>query len=274
MIKGGMAHKIAPALLSSALLIIGCSVGQEPDSTRRANQLADLAPDPSQAALWRKVAESEAGAGLEDLPLQENPISNRQRVVIPDQRLAPAERLPSLDEVVVTVLVVSGPALEEGRFVGSAEVTEVDGERLALDLGGDEPLVLLVRVREGPLRVEQGEQVELEYEPLVDIHAARELIALRASNDEVLSVLESSDEPIRLTVESFGLTARQLDGGKTPPVDVTVEDTTERFSQGDIRRFPNGLVVALVASEALTGADAHRAEGNPFAIRLLAWAGS
>jgi len=72
----------------------------------------------------------------------------------------------------------------------------------------------------------------------------------------------------------FDLTATQLAraGNDTADVEVRVGGERKILTQGQLEHFSaSQLSVGLVASIAYTGASAARAEGNPYAIRLVAW---
>jgi hypothetical protein len=55
-------------------------------------------------------------------------------------------------------------------------------------------------------------------------------------------------------------------------VEVRVRGERQVLRQGQLVDFPGaGLTIGLIGSTALTGPDRFRAEGNPYAIDLIAW---
>jgi len=159
--------------------------------------------------------------------------------------------------------------------LGAGYITQLEGDRLVLDLGDQRVLTLQIRVGGSPLRAAAGTfaQVDLRTRGL---QARREIIAIRlAENDGILSVRETGREPIAVKVPLFQLTARQV--GKpeagTMPVEIRVGSESKVLAQGQSAEFPDGrLTVLLESSTAVTGAAAAAdAEGPPFAMRLMAW---
>lgn len=246
------------------------------DSAGTAQALSQLATTPEQARLWTEAAGTGTAAGLEKIPVAEHPVQLRKRVVAPDQAIKP--RPVGLPEGLrAGIRIVGAPALKEDSFSGTVQVRSVDAERLELDLGQQRILTLYARVRGGPMRAQAGQKAELDYRVRDDPFDRRQVVALRVeTGDGIASILEGGSEPVTVQIPLFQLVASQV--GKpeegTMAVEVQIGSTKQVLTQGQIVEFPeHRLTVGVVASSAYVGADAYRAEGNPYAIRLVAWSG-
>jgi len=265
------------AILTVAQLVSGCTPfeSEKPkDSKGIAEAQSQLAATPEQARLWKEAVEKAAASGLEKAPLAEHPVAPRQRVVA-QNRVAQGKPFQFPRELVAGIRVVSAPAVDGDRFSGTAQVVRAEGEQLELDLGQRRILTLVARARGGPLRARVGEKTELDYRVKEDPFERRLILALRMENgDGVMSVLESGRKPVSVPIPMFDLSAMQVGKPEKNVMDVEVRVGRERkvLAQGQVAEFPGSrLTVGLVASVAYTGADVYRAEGNPYAIQLVAW---
>lgn len=165
--------------------------------------------------------------------------------------------------------------LPPAGYAGPGTVATLAGELVGISFGGEGKLSLLARARGGPLRLKVGEAVELELRSREDPTNRRRIVALRTqARDGLVSILETGAEPVTVTVKLWSLTARQVGrpDGNTMPVEVSVLGERRTLRQGELVDFTQaGVTVGLLGSTALTGADRFRAEGNPFAIDLIAW---
>lgn len=236
--------------------------------------LSQLSPNSAQARLWENAAQTAATAGLEQVPVVARPVQTRKRMVVSSQ---PIERQPvGLPAGQQTgIRVAAAPELREKSFSGKVRVQKVEGERLELDLGQQRLFSIFVRVGGRPMRLKAGERVDLLYRVSDDPFARRLTVAIRAEGgDGIISILEGGAEPVTVRIPLFKLEASQVgqpQGGRMR-VEVRVGEHRRVLEQGQIVEFPeSGLTVGLTASLANVGADAYRAEGNPYAIRLVAW---
>ena len=271
-----MYRTLATSILVS-LQVLGCArlnIEPPPAAARAAEAQSHLAATPQQAQLWKIASQDAASRGLETVPLVDRPVSVRQRVATETQVVQPQPfQFPK--ELIAGVRITSAPALPQGRFAGEVQVTRIESERIEVDLGDRRILSFYARAGGSPLRTVAGEKVQLDYRFNDDPFNRREILALRMANgDGVLSILESGYTPVTVQVPLFALTATQLAKAENDTADVDVRVGNERkiLAQGQIADFPDSrLSVGLVASIAYTGASVARAEGNPYAIRLVAW---
>jgi hypothetical protein len=143
-----------------------------------------------------------------------------------------------------------------------------------LDLGQGRLLSFSARARGGPLRLTTGENVQLDLRTRDDPRDRQVVLALRAPQDGLVSILESGPRPVSIDIPMFRLNARQVGQPErgTMGVEVTVAGERRTLTQGQIADFAEGnLTVGVASSSAHVGADAFRAEGNPYAIQLIAW---
>jgi hypothetical protein len=246
--------------------------GEKPaDAKSMAKAQSRLATTPEQARLWEKAAGSDAAGGLEKLPVVENPVAPRPRITVTDRKAPGVAAAPTAAGTGVRILSV--PQLPESGFTGAAKVLRVEGDRLELDLGNRRILSLEARAAGVSLRAATGGFGRLELR-LREVPRS-EIIAVRLQDEEgVLSVLETGRQPLAVKIPLFELAARQVGDAKdnTMQVEVRVGTESKTLAQGQTAEFPlSRLTVGLVSSSARTGAAAARAEGMPFAMRLLAW---
>ncbi len=267
-------HRSTLAVIILLGLVTACRRGPEGRSAQqRTELLSQLATDSQQARLWRTAAASGAAAGLERVSVPETAVEVRQRVTAPSR---PTQKqdvgLPA--GIRSGVKLISAPALESGRFSGSVLIARVSDERVELDLGQGRTLAFFARARGGPLRISAGETAQLDLRVRDDPFDRQLILALQAPRDGVISVLEGGQRPVSVAVPAFRLTACQVGQAErgTMSVEVTVAGVRRTLTQGQIVDFPEGnLTVGLAASSAYVGADAFRAEGNPYSIDLIAW---
>ena len=232
-----------------------------------------LATTPEQARLWQQAAGADVARGLEKLPAAEQPVAPRPRITVTDRKVPSVA--PASAGVPTGVRILIAPRLPEGTFFGVAKVLRAEGDQLELDLGNERILTLEARAAGASLRATTGGSGRLDLRLRDDPQARQEIVAVRLSDaDGILSVLETGAEPVTVEVPLFELTARQVGETKdnTMRVEVRVGAQSATLAQGQTAEFPGSrLVVGVVSSSAYTGAAAGRAEGMPFAIRLLAW---
>lgn len=242
-------------------------------SADTARVMSGLAATPEQARLWQEAAGMPA-TGLEKMPPIERPVQQRARVTTPD-RAVKTQSVALAKDLQAGVRIINAPELKEGRFAGAVQVRHVDGERLALDLGEQRTLTLLARVRGKALQARDGQKAELDYRFRDDPFDRQQIFALKLDNgDGIISLLESGRKPVTVQLPLFELSASQVGEptNNSMAVDVRVGKSHQTLTQGQIAEFPQERVsVGLVASVAHVGADAHRAEGNPYAVHLVAW---
>jgi len=265
--------RICPVcLLAVGLLAAGCRPKPPSDLPASARSQADLATDTAQARLWGGAADRAASAPAVARPV-DTPVAARRRVEAPSRQVAegpvtfPAEMRGGLR---LTAL----PELPAAGYAGPARVAKISGEQLDLEFGGTR-LSLLARVRGGPLRLKEREEVRLELRTREEPANRQRIVALRSPAGEgIVSALETGREPVSVSIKLFELVARQTGRSErgTMPVEVTVRGERRMMTQGELVDFKSaGLTVGLVGSTALTGPERFQAEGNPYAIDLIAW---
>jgi hypothetical protein len=270
--------QIAWAALTVILLAVTAGCGSEDaQKPRDARSVAEaqsrLATTPEQSRLWQKAGDAEMAGGLDQIPVVEQPVTQRPRITVADRKEPRAAPVSAPSPTGVRIL--AAPELPDGSFTGAAKVLRADGEQLDLDLGDKRILSLLVRAAGASLRATTGAFGRLDLRVRDDPHARREIIAVRLENgDGILSVIETGLEPVAVEVPLFELTARQVGEakGNALPVEIRVGKESRTLTQGQTAEFPGSrIVVGVVSSVAYTGAAAARAEGRPFALGLKAW---
>jgi hypothetical protein len=263
-------------VFSLAAGLCACSPNYErrqPPVSDAAEQMSKLAANPKQAELW-KQATGRANDQLTQLPVAARPVQARPKTGGPDKAVdSKTVALPQGQPNAVRILSI--PELPGDSYSGPVKIARVEGERIDLDLGQSRTLSLLVRLRSGAVRAQPGDTAQLEVRRRTDPRDRAEILAFRAaSGDGIVSVLESGKQPVTVRVPSFRLAASQVakpENG-TMPVQVSIGDERQVLQQGQIADFKRaGMRVGVVASMAVTGEDVNREEGNPYAIRLLAW---
>jgi hypothetical protein len=246
-------------------------------SAETAQTASNLAANPDQKRLWKEAAEKNTAGGIENVPLAEQPVQDRQRAAAANR--AAQNGSASFPQGLVTgVRVVAAPTdadRDEGKISSEVQVLRAEGEQLVLDLGNNRTLTLQARVRGGQMRARAGERAQLDYRFRNDAFNRQLILGLRLEGgDAVVSILEGGQKPVTVEIPIFKLVATQVGASEkgVMNVEVTVGGSHKVLSQGQVAEFPeSGLVVGLLASTAYTGADAYRAEGNPYAIDLVAW---
>lgn len=263
-------------LLSLAAALCACSQNYErrqPPGGDAAEQMSKLASDPKQAELWKQAA-GRTNDQLTQLPVAARPVQARPKSEEPDRKAdSKTVALPQGQPNAVQILSI--PELPGDTYSGPVRIARVDGERIDLDLGQNRTLSLLMRLRSGAVRAQPGDTAQLEVRRRTDPRDRSEILAFKAANgDGIVSVLEGGKQPVTVRIPLFRLTASQAakpENG-TMPVQVSIGDERQVLQQGQIADFKQaGIRVGVVASLAVTGEDVNREEGNPYAIRLLAW---
>lgn len=265
----------AVLVLIGVTCLAGCRRDTELRSKDAAERMSDVAADQKQAELWRQAAARE-NRSLGQFKAADAPVQSRRRVAptaTPPQPQPQDATLPAQQPTAVQVL--SAPGGPEQAYSGPATIRSISGERVEIDLGGARTIQLALRVRAGGLQARPGDPVQVEWRARDVPENRMEILALRtASGDGIVSVLDGGPRPVSVRVALFRLTATQTG---TPekgslPVEVSVGDERQTLRQGQVAEFNSAnLAVGVVASLAVSGEDVNREEGNPFAIRLLAW---
>lgn len=262
----------AVAVVSVFLLWLNQQVRPPKDAKQATQKAAQLATTEQQKRLWQEAADK--GITLESVPVVQQPVETRKPVVVQERKVeAKPTKLPA--GMLSGMRILAAPFLPEGRFSGSATVLRAEDERLELDLGQKRLLVLNARLRGGAVRAKAGEQVTLDYQVNDDPYDRRQLLALKTQQgDGLVSVLHGDKKPVELQIPMFQLTVKQVGRPKQQRmnVEVTVGEERQVLTAGQIVEFKQaGLIVGLIASIAYEGEQAPVAEGNPYAINLVAW---
>jgi hypothetical protein len=264
-----MRPNLAILIIALLLLLTGC-----PHQEGTAETQSKLAIAQSQTRLWQAAAKDAAASGLDKLPVVESPVVPRPRVTVQDRRVQ-AQPFSFPKELVAGVRVISAPELPDARFAGVARVARTEGERVDVEFGEGRVLSLHVRAGNSPLRAASNEKVRLDYRLRDDPSDRQLIVALLMQNGEgFASILETGRTPVAVHVPLFDLSAMQVGEAdkNTMAVEVRVGKERKVLTQGQIVEFAvSRLSVGLVASAAYTGGAAARAEGNPYAIRIVAW---
>lgn len=230
--------------------------------------MSRLASTPEQKRLWRDVADNNKAPGLARVPVVRRPVEPLRRGVAGDPPLFVQPSLPK--GLVAGVRVVAAPGLERATFAGLVTIRSVEGERLELELN-PQILTILARARGGPLRVKRGDKAQLYYSSSRDPRDRRQIVALRIEGTQefILSALETGRRPVTVQVPFLQFVARQVgqvqDG--TLGVEVTIGREKRVLTQGRIVEFSvSGTSVGIVSSIASA-----ISEGNPYALRVVAW---
>jgi hypothetical protein len=245
---------------------------QQLTTANTAEQMSKLAATPEQAELWK--AAGARSDSLDQVPIVTQPVQTRARVEAPNQAAEAQVTTPQAAEAPNTARVLAVSELSEGAYRGPARIVNVQGDRVELDLGQNRRLAAVLRVRAAALQAKAGETVQVEFRRREDPHNRAEVLAVRAAGGQnIVSVLEGDTKPVQVTVALFQLTARQVGetARGTMPVEVRIGSERKTLTQGQTADFAGGITVGIVASQAVTGEDVNREEGNPYAIRLLAW---
>lgn len=246
---------------------------QQLTTANTAEQMSKLAATPEQAALWK--AAGARSDRLDQVPLVTQPVQARARVEAPNRAAEAQVTTQQAAEAPNTARILEAPELREGAYRGAARIVNVQGDRVELDLGQNRRLSAVLRVRAASLQAKAGDTVQVEFRRREDPHNRAEVLAIRAAGGQnIVSVLEGDTKPVQVSVALFQLRARQV-GEATQgamPVEVSVGSERKTLAQGETADFAGaGITVGIVASQAVTGEDVNREEGNPYAIRLLAW---
>jgi hypothetical protein len=244
-----------------------------PQPKDAAVQMSRLATDPKQAELWKQTASSPVG-NLNQVAAAEKAVQVRQRVTVANRSSQPKPAsLPPGQPNAVRIVSVGDPQVSS--YSGKVKIARLEGEQVVLDLGEGRTVTLLLRLHAGALKAQSGESAQLEMRLRNDPHDRAESLALKmAGGNGIVSILEGGVKPVNLRVPLYSLAAEQVSKPEngTMPVMVTVAGERQTLRQGQISNFKSaGLTVGIVSSLAVTGQDVSREEGNPYAIRLLAW---
>jgi hypothetical protein len=255
------------------VLLSGCARQTPPaDARGRAERLSEQAASPDQARLWREAAARGTAAGIEQLSVPARGVETRARVTPPNRAGAEQTAVNLPTGVQGAARILAAPAIE-GGFNGQAEVLKVDGERIDLNLGQQRLLSIQARAAGRPLQIKAGERAQVDYRVRDDPFDRQRIMAVRTTaGDGVVTVLDSGTKPVSVQVPLFRLVATQTGqpANGSMPVEVRVGDVRRMMATGQIADF-SGVTVGVQASSALVGADAFRAEGNPYSIDLVAW---
>jgi hypothetical protein len=263
-------------VLVGVVALGACRRDQPPRSKDAAERMATATADQKQAELWKQAAARPDRELLQIRPA-ERPVESRRRAAPATQTQRPPGTTPTLPQQQPNaVRILATPSIPEARYSGPATIKAIEGNRMELDLGAGRTLSLLARVRSGSLTAKPGETVQVEWRAREEDPRDRsEILALRTSTgDGIVTVLEGGTKPVSVRVNLYRMTATQTGTPErgSMPVQVTVGDERQVLQQGQIAEFKSAnLAVGVVASVAVTGEDVNREEGNPYAIRLLAW---
>lgn len=272
-----MRPNLAILIFVLAGVIAACSrsdIDARRDAKGTAEAQSRIAVGQEQQKLWQAAAAHATGSGLEKLPIVENAVAPRLRVAVQDRR-AQAQTSDFPKGLVAGVEVVSAPQLPDARFAGVAQVAGVEGERVDLDLGEQRIMSLRVRAGGNPLRILSNETVRLDYRAMDSPSGRHAIVAVRMQNDDgAASVVESSRAPIAVQIPLFDLSAMQVGRTENDTMSVELRVGKERkvLVQGGIAEFPaSRLTVGVVGSVARAAGQAAETEGNPYALRIVAW---
>jgi hypothetical protein len=238
-----------------------------------AEQMSKLAATPEQAELWK--AAGARSDRLDQVPVVTQPVQQRARVEAPNRAAQAQVTTQQTAEAPTTARILDAPDMREDAYRGPARIVNVQGDRVEFDLGQNRRLSAVLRIKAASLKATTGDTVQIEFRRRDDPHNRAELLAVKAAGGQnMVSVLEGDTKPVQLRVPLFQLTARQVGEAArgTMPVEVSVGRERKTLAQGETADFASaGMTVGIVASQAVTGEDVSREEGNPYAIRLLAW---
>lgn len=265
----------AIVLLIGAMLLAACRREQTAGSKNAAEGMSTLVADAKQAELWKQAA-ARQDRDISLFKVSEKPVRTRQKVVPASQPIFATGRPATLSaQQPNAVRVLAAPDSADAAFTGTATIKSIDGERVELDLGNGRTLSLLLRVQSGGLRTKPGETVQIEWRTRQEPEDRMDILAiLTPAGQGIVSVLDGAKKPVTVQVPLFRLTAAQTGTPErgSMPVEVSVGDEKQTLRQGQISEFKSArLAIGIVSSLAVTGEDVNREEGNPYAIRLLAW---
>jgi len=257
--------------LAALVVLAGCARQSPPaDAQGRAQAISQQAASPEQARLWQEAAQKGAAVGIDQVAVPAQPIVERSRVMPVARPAATQTVAPLPASIQGAARILSAPPVDS--FTGEANVVSVDGERIELSLG-QRVLTIQARAGGGPLQIKAGERAQVDYRVRDDPADRQRILAVRtAGGDGVITALDSAAKPVSLQVSLFRLVASQTGtpANGSMPVEVRVGDVRRTLTAGQSADV-GGVTVGILASTALTGADAFRAEGNPYAIDLVAW---
>lgn len=241
------------------------------DAKSRAEALSRLASTPEQARLWKDAAENNKAQGLEKVPIVERPVQPRRQVVVANKPVVAVQPSGLPEGLVAGVRVVAAPGLDEGTFTGRVRIRAVDGERLEVEVDPRRILTIFARARGGPLRVRAGDSAQLHYSSSYNPLDRRQIVALRIdTGDYILSALETGRGPVTVQVPLLKFVATQVGRPTAGTMDVEVQIRGERrvLAQGRIVEFG----VARASVGIMSSLAAPVSDGNPYALRVVAWA--
>jgi hypothetical protein len=270
--------RLSASLFAVGAAAVGCRQSPHDQAIGRAREAAAGAATPDQERLWREAADQGLVVGLDRVSTAERAVAARRQqsaATSPPRGGPPATQAPSLvipPDVEGHLRVVSAPRLSRNAFSGMAKVDAPPGDRIVLNIGGSEPLVLLARAGQKPIAVGQNELVQLTYLPSTDGGAPDEEIVLRtAAGSGIGRVIKSGPGPITLNERLFGVFATQEKAPNAQTVWVRVGDTSlQTVRVGQIVQFGN-VSVLLVGNDAPIRGRASPEGGPPYLIHLLVW---
>ncbi len=260
------------AVVAAGLAAAGCQ-SDDQRSRRMAEDAAALSEgsSPDQARLLREAAARGDTLGLQSVPIVERPVDTRAPQPMPDQT-GPSQdvALPARADSAMRVLDVPA-GLGSAFDVPAATVSAMAAERVTVDLGSGQTLIFLCRVEGAPLRLRQGDRVSVQYRSLDTPSEREQLLAVRTPGGPgVAQIVSGAESPIQLSVPSFDLVVQQVGEGRSATVRVAVGGREAVLPPGATTTV-NGVMVRVVASQALAGPQSGLAEGPPYALNLLAW---
>ncbi len=257
----------------AAVPLLACETPYTPprSAADAAEAQAKLSTDPAQARLWREASGTAAVSGIETALIDGAAVQRRKALRILD-RPAKSARVAFPTTLDTGIVVLAAPELREG-FSGTARVQSAEGEFLDLDLGNERILRLQAKVGGTALRARAGDLAQILFRR-GDPFRRNDVISVRLPEDELVYALVGSNRPVRLSIPTHELIARQTGKPRrnSMAVAVTLGGETKTLQAGDQTDFrASGLTVKILASVAVQGESANVLPGRPYRLELLGW---
>jgi hypothetical protein len=252
-------RRLTSAGLVALVMAAGCrsSERQAAEAARKSSQVATTT---QQKELWEDAADKGDAPGLQNVPVPQDPVRDRERPVI-EAKPVPPQPVTIPGEVISQIRIVGSPKDPLKDYKGPATVGDAKGDIIPLTLGSGATLTLLVRAGGKPLPVAKGDVVDVFYQTRQDPDVPDEAIAIRTkSGAGIALVARSAPKVVDLSVPLFDVLAQQVEKPGLP-VSITALNLKESatFSDGQIRSLGN-LMVMVVGSTS-----------SPFTLNVMVW---
>ena len=250
----------------------GCTGCRKSAAEEAAETTARLSPTKEQAKLWQDAADN-GSPGLERVPIAQQPVQERRPSPPVTSTPVPPQRITIPPRVVNAIRVVEFPAEPSKGYEGPATVVSTSGDEIRLDLGAKRFLTILARAGKNPIKVVNGEVVNVAYASHIDPLFQDVVIGIRTSAGAgIVEVVRAGPKPISVEIPLFNFSAQQLGTEPTSRIQISGPNLAAReLSPGEMVDVGSYTVFIVGSAGVEKGANVAQIDETPYALNVMVW---